>query len=37
MYNEVALVIYMVQAMKERMSNLAQSLGMPEGLSENMK
>lgn len=26
-----------VLAMKERMSNLAQSLGMPEGLSENMK
>ncbi|RAL38069.1 hypothetical protein DM860_000763 [Cuscuta australis] len=26
-----------VQGMKERMSNLAQSLGMPEGLSEGLK
>ncbi|KAF8389230.1 hypothetical protein HHK36_025923 [Tetracentron sinense] len=26
-----------VQAMKERMSNLAQSLGMPQGLSEGLK
>lgn len=25
------------QAMKERMSNLAQSLGMPPGLSEGLK